>query len=147
MPPLYERVYMSVRHTCVSILRNKISRIYSNKIAAGTRNCNSEPSAREDSQNSTASASASELCQTCFFSFCKLELATRWSELPRIRLSHCTVGQSNQNTDARPFARSLAPLTCLLAPPYSLCSCAPLRSLACLLAHFTHSLARGKGND
>ena len=58
-----------------------------------------------------------------------------------------------KNTDcstgplARPFARSLAPLTCSLAPPCSLCLHALLRSLVCSLAHFAHSLARGTVND
>ena len=33
-----------------------------------------------------------------------------------------------------------------LAPPCSLPLCAPLRSLLCSPAHFTHSLARGKAN-
>ena len=46
-----------------------------------------------------------------------------------------------------PFARSLAPLTHLLAPPCLLCSRAPLRSFVCSLAHFAHSLARGTVND
>ena len=54
-----------------------------------------------------------------------------------------------KNTDcsagplACPFARSLAPLTRLLAPDCSLRSRPPLRSLIRSLAHFTHSLARG----
>ena len=48
---------------------------------------------------------------------------------------------------ARPFARSLAPLTRSLAPDCSLRSRPPLRSLVRSLAHFTHSLARGKVND
>ena len=60
-----------------------------------------------------------------------------------------------KNTDwstgplARPFTCSLAPLTRLLAPHYSLRSRAPLCSLARLhhslahFAHFAHSLARG----
>ena len=47
---------------------------------------------------------------------------------------------------ARPFARSLAPLTRLLAPDCSLRSRPPLCSLVHSLAHFAHSLARGKGN-
>ena len=47
---------------------------------------------------------------------------------------------------AHPFARSLAPLTPLLAPDCSLCSRPPLRSLVCSLAHFAHSLARGEVN-
>ena len=57
-----------------------------------------------------------------------------------------------KNTDrstgplARPFARSLAPLTRLLAPDCSLRLCPPLRLLACSLAHFAHSLAHGKVN-
>ena len=45
---------------------------------------------------------------------------------------------------ARLFACSLAPFTCLLSPHHLLCSRAPLRSLASSLAHFAHSLARGK---
>ena len=44
---------------------------------------------------------------------------------------------------ARPFAQSF---TCLLAPHCSLRLCAPLRSLVCSLAHFAHSLPRGKVN-
>ena len=48
---------------------------------------------------------------------------------------------------ARPFARSLLPLTRLLAPDCSLCSRPPLRSLVCLLAHFANSQARGTVND
>ena len=48
---------------------------------------------------------------------------------------------------ACPFARSLAPLACSLAPHYSPCLRAPLRSLVCSLAHFAHSLARGKEDD
>ena len=47
---------------------------------------------------------------------------------------------------ARPFARWVAPLTHLLAPDCSLCSHPPLRSLVRSLAHFAHSLARGKVN-
>ena len=48
---------------------------------------------------------------------------------------------------ARPFARSLAPLTRSLASDCSLRSRPPLRSLVCSLAHFAHSLARGTVND
>ena len=48
---------------------------------------------------------------------------------------------------ARPFPRSLAPLTRALAPPCSLCSHTPLRSFVRSHAHFAHSLARGKVND
>ena len=61
--------------------------------------------------------------------------------------------RTNKNTDwscgplARPFARSLAPLTRSLAPHYSLRSRPPLRSLVRSLAHFAHSLARGTVND
>ena len=47
---------------------------------------------------------------------------------------------------ARPFACSLAPLTRSLAPDCSLRSRSPLRSLVRSLAHFAHSLARGKVN-
>ena len=46
-----------------------------------------------------------------------------------------------------PLARSLALLTHSLAPPCSLRLRAPLRSLVCSLAHFAHSLARGKVYD
>ena len=46
----------------------------------------------------------------------------------------------------RPFARSLTRLTRSLSPDSSLCSRPPLRSLVCSLAHFAHSLARGKVN-
>ena len=58
-----------------------------------------------------------------------------WARI--IKNSDCSIGLS-----VRPFARSLAPLTCLLAPHYSLCPCAPLHSLAFSLTHFAHSLAR-----
>ena len=60
---------------------------------------------------------------------------------------------TNKNRDvstgplARPFARSLALLTRSLAPDCSLRSRPPLRSLFHSLAHFAHSLARGKVND
>ena len=50
-------------------------------------------------------------------------------------------------TLARPFAHSLAPLICLLAPDCSLRPRPPLRSLVRSLAHFAHSLARGTEND
>ena len=62
--------------------------------------------------------------------------------------------QTTKNTDwstgplACPFVRSftclLALLTCLLAPHYSLCLRAPLRSLVRLLAHFAHFLTVGQ---
>ena len=58
-----------------------------------------------------------------------------------------------KNTDcsaaplARPFARSLAPLTRSLAPDCSLCSRPPLRSLVRSLVNFAHFLARGTVND
>ena len=60
--------------------------------------------------------------------------------------------ETNMNRDvstgplARPFARLLAPLTRSLAPDCSLRSRPPLRSLVRSLAHFAHSLARGKVN-
>jgi len=44
------------------------------------------------------------------------------------------------------LVRSLAPLTRSLAPDCSLRSRPPLRSLVRSLAHFAHSLARGKVN-
>ena len=59
---------------------------------------------------------------------------------------------TNKNRDvstgplARPFARSLAPLTRSLAPDCLLRLRPPLRSLVSSLAHFAHSLARGKVN-
>ena len=65
--------------------------------------------------------------------------------------SHCGHG-TNKNRDvgtgplAHPFARPLAPLTRSLAPHCSLRSRPPLRSLVRSLAHFAHSLARGKVN-
>ena len=58
-----------------------------------------------------------------------------------------------KNTDcstrplARPFPRSLAPLTRSLAPDCSLRSCPPLCSLVRSLTHFAHSLASGTVND
>ena len=48
---------------------------------------------------------------------------------------------------ARPFTRSLAPLTRSLAPDCSLRSRPLLRSLVRSLAHFAHSLARWTVND
>ena len=60
---------------------------------------------------------------------------------------------TNKNRDvstgplARQLARSLAPLTHLLARHCSLRSRAPLRSLIRFLTHFTHSLTRGTMND
>ena len=60
--------------------------------------------------------------------------------------------RTTKNTDrstgplARPFARSLAPLTRSLAPDCSLRSRPPLRSLVRSLAHFAHSLASGTVN-
>ena len=58
--------------------------------------------------------------------------------------------EANKNRDvstgplARPFNRSLAPLTHSLAPD---CSPRASAALTCLLAHFAHSLARGTVND
>ena len=52
----------------------------------------------------------------------------------------------NRDVSTSPFARSLTPLTNSLAPDCSLRSRPPLRSLARSLAHFAHSLARGKVN-
>ena len=54
---------------------------------------------------------------------------------------------SSTGPPARPFACLLAPLAHLLAPDCSLCWCPLLRSLVCSLAHFAHSLARGKVID
>ena len=59
---------------------------------------------------------------------------------------------TNKNRDvsagalSRPFARPFAPLTHSLSPDCSLRSRPPLRSLVRSLAHFAHSLARGKVN-
>ena len=70
-----------------------------------------------------------------------------------IKLTNSLWSITAKNTDcstgplARPFARSLAPLTRSLAPDCSLRSRPPLRSLVCSLAHFAHSLARGTVND
>ena len=61
--------------------------------------------------------------------------------------------RSTKNPDERtgplahPFASSLAPLTCSLAPHYSLCLRTLLRSLARSLTHFAHSQAHGTVND
>ena len=56
----------------------------------------------------------------------------------------------NRDVSTRPlaclFARSLVPLTRLLAPPCLLLLRAPLRSLVRSLAHFAHSPAHGKVN-
>ena len=52
-------------------------------------------------------------------------------------------GDVNTGPLARPFAR----LTRLLALHCSLCLRAPLHFFFCSLAHFAHSLARGKVND
>ena len=71
----------------------------------------------------------------------------------RILLSAALWSGKNKNRDvstrplARPFARSLAPLTRLLALDFSLRSRPPLRSLIRSLAHFAHSLTRGTVND
>ena len=71
----------------------------------------------------------------------------------QIFLSKVVWSITAKNTDcstgplARPFARSLAPLTRSLAPDCSLRSRPPLRSLVRSLAHFAHSLARGTVND
>ena len=63
----------------------------------------------------------------------------------------CVVGQNKQKystgPQARLIARLLAPLTRSLALSCSLCSCAPLRSIVCLLPHFAQSQARGTEND
>ena len=63
------------------------------------------------------------------------EAATQWAR---------TTENPDVSTEplARPFARALAPLTHSLTLHYSLCLRALLRSLACLFAHFAHSLAR-----
>ena len=60
-----------------------------------------------------------------------------------------TVKNKNCSTGplARPFARSLVPLTRLLAPDCSLYSRPPLHSLIRSLPHFSHSFARRTVND
>ena len=72
------------------------------------------------------------------------------------RLTRALWARITKSTDgctgplARPFARSLAPLTRLLALHYLLCSRAPLHSLARSLTHFAqfaYSLAHGTVND
>ena len=62
---------------------------------------------------------------------------------------HCGPEQTRIQTEplARPFARSLEPLTCLLASDCLPHSRPPLHSLVRLLAHFAQSLARGTVND
>ena len=73
---------------------------------------------------------------------------TRHQNLPTIPLWPGTNNNRDVSTGplARPFARSLAPLTCSLTPDCLLRSRHPLRSLVRSLAHFAHSLARGKVN-
>ena len=80
-----------------------------------------------------------------------------WPEICRKRVktninhrkSYCTVGQNSQEyrqkywatrSSIHLFARTAHSLTC--SAPLAL-----LRSLACLLAHFAHSFARGTVND
>ena len=78
----------------------------------------------------------------------KLTPVHRWAA------PHCGLEQTGTNKSrdvstgplARPFARSLAPLSRSLAPDCPLRSRPPLRSLVRSLAHFAHSLARGKVN-
>ena len=95
---------------------------------------------------------------SAFSDFVVIRLAIRWLRLGGIRfddeatrtavlaLWSITVKNKDCSTGplARPFARLLAPLTRSLAPDCSLRSRPPLRSLVCSLAHFAHSLARGK---
>ena len=61
---------------------------------------------------------------------------------------HCGLGQTRIQTEVlgHSLVRSLAPLTRSLTPDCSLRSRPPLRSLVRSLAHFAHSLARGKVN-
>ena len=68
------------------------------------------------------------------------EKKTLWSIIAKN--TDCSTGPP-----ARPFVCSLAPLTRSLALDCSLRSCPPLRSLIRSLAHFAHSLARGKVYD
>ena len=71
--------------------------------------------------------------------FCRPRVAfTLWSKIEKNTIT---------GPLARPFARSLAPITCLLAQDCLLCSRPPLRSHVCLLPHSAHSLARGLMND
>ena len=73
-------------------------------------------------------------------------------QFPDFGLGSALWSGTNKNRDvstgplARPFAHSLAPLTCLLTPDCLLRSRLPLHSLVFSLAHFAHSLARGKVN-
>ena len=73
------------------------------------------------------------------FPFDHVSLSPLWSKTAKN--TDCSTGSL-----AHPFARSLAPLTRSLAPDCSLRSRPPLRSLVRSLAHFAHSLARGKVN-
>ena len=72
---------------------------------------------------------------------------------PRQRNAVALWSRTIKNPDAstgplpRPFACSLTLLTRLFASHCSLHLRTPMRSLICLLAHFTHSLARGKVDD
>ena len=80
-------------------------------------------------------------CRSVLLSLClSLQLTgALWSGSTKNR--HISTG-----TLARPFACSLVPLTRSFAPNCSLRSRPLLRSLIRSLAHYTHSLARGKVN-
>ena len=79
---------------------------------------------------------------------CQCSSLTSQTEGQRDALWSETNNNRNVSTGplARPFARSLAPLTRSLAPHNSLRSRAVRRLFIRLLAHFAHSLARGKVN-
>ena len=74
------------------------------------------------------------IAESCYFG------AALWSKIEKS--TGVSTGLFN-----RPFAHSLAPLTCSLAPDCSLRSRPPLCSLLCSLAHFAYSLTHGKVID
>ena len=82
-------------------------------------------------------------CRKTIFRWVFGSLPYKWVGMTVLPSLHITVGQNNQECRLKYWTtRSLTPLTCLLAPPYSFCSRTPLRYLVCLHAHFAHSLAR-----
>ena len=92
-----------------------------------------------------------------FRQLCKCNVPVSIPQIKVTQWSNALWARTTKNADwntgplarslVRSFARSLAPLTSLLVPHYSLCPRTPLRSLACSLTHYAHSLARGTVND